>query len=175
MICCFTNNDMDKITDTIWLGNHEAATNINNLKKEGIKKVLTVIDFSVPSYSEKDEINQKVFKVIDFPTQNIIKYFGECINFMKGNDKILVHCMGGASRSATIVTAYIMWYKKKSYKKALDFVSKKRSCVCPNNGFREQLQMFEKLLKDNDYDLNKIDFNNIKWEAKLSNDFQSYF
>ncbi len=166
---CFINNDMDKITDTIWLGNYEAAANINNLKKEGIKKVLTVIDFGVPSYSEEDKFNHKVFRVVDIPTQNIIKYFGECINFMKGNDKVLVHCMAGASRSATIVIAYIMWDKKMPYKEALDFVSKKRVCVFPNNGFREQLQTFEKLLKENDYDLNKIDFNNIKWEVKLSN------
>ena len=28
--------------------------------------------------------------------------------------------------------------------------------------------MFEKLLKENDYDLDKIDFNSIEWKVKLS-------
>ena len=166
---CFINNDMDQITDKVWLGNIEAASNVNNLKKEGIKKVLSVIDFGVPSYTEEDKMNHKSFRVTDIPSQNIIQYFGECINFIKGNDKILVHCMAGASRSATIVIAYVMWEQKMPFKEALDFVSKKRSCVFPNCGFKDQLKIFEKLLKDNDNDLNKIDFNKVKWEFKWSN------
>ena len=36
----------------------------------------------------------------------------------------------------------------------------------PNIGFKEQLQLFEELLKNNNYDLNKIDFKNIKWDYK---------
>ena len=100
--------------------------------------------------------------------ENLIKYFGECINFIDGDEKVLVHCMAGASRSATIVIAYIMWKQKKTFKDALDFASKKRSSVYPNIGFKDQLTLFEKLLKENDYDLNKINFKEIKWNKKLS-------
>ena len=110
------------------------------------------MDFDPPNYKEEDKFNHKVFEVEDCATQNIIQYFGECINFIKENDKILVHCMAGASRSATIVIAYIMWEQKMSSQDALDFVSKKRSIICPNEGFIDQLKIFEKLLKDNNYD-----------------------
>ena len=165
---CFINNDMDQITDNLWLGNYEAANNIDNLKKEGIKKILCVMDFSAPEYKEEDKFNQKIIKIVDIPTQNILKYLGECLNFIKGEEKILVHCMAGASRSASIVIAYIMWAQKLSYQEALNFVENKRSSVFPNFGFRDQLKKFEKLLKDNDYDLDKIDFNNIQWKADLS-------
>ena len=82
---------------------------------------------------------------------------------MKGEEKILVHCRAGASRSATIVIAYLMWTKKMEYGKALQFVKDKRFIVFPNDGFREQLKMFEKLLKENDYDIEKINFKEIKW------------
>ena len=32
-------------------------------------------------------------EVVDVPTFNIIRYFGNCLCFMEGNDKVLVHCM----------------------------------------------------------------------------------
>ena len=165
---CFINNDMDKITDNIWVGNYEAAINITNLKKEGIKKILCVMDYKSPEYSKEDNFNRKIIEVVDIPTTNIIKYFGECIKFIEGEEKVLVHCMAGASRSATIVIAYIMWKEKKTAKEALNYASKKRSSIFPNEGFKKQLIMFEKLLKENDYDLDKIDFNSIEWKVKLS-------
>ena len=40
---------------------------------------------------------------------------------------------------------------------------KKRSVVWPNSGFKEQLRMFEKLLIENDYNIDKINFKEIKW------------
>ena len=99
--------------------------------------------------------------------QNIIKYFGECLNFIKGEDKILVHCVAGSSRSATIVIAYIMWSKKMTYSKAFNFVKNKRSIIYPNTGFIEQLKLFEKELIKNDYDIDKIKFDEIKWQYKI--------
>ena len=164
----FTNDEMNKITDNIWLGDYESSIHVENLKKEGIKKVLTILEYRPPNYKEEDNIKQKVISVADNPIENIIKYFGECINFIDGEEKVLVHCMAGASRSASVVIAYLMWKEKKSFKEALDFVTKKRSCVFPNDGFKDQLKMFEKLLKENDYDLSKIKFNEIKWNKKFS-------
>ena len=164
----FTNDEMNKITDNVWLGNYESSIHIDNLKKEGIKKILTIMDYKPPIYKEEDNIKQKVISVTDTPIENIIRYFGECINFIDGEEKILVHCMSGASRSASFVIAYLMWKEKKSFKDILDFVSNKRSSVFPNDGFKDQLKLFEKLLKENDYDLNKINFNEIKWNKKLN-------
>ena len=168
---CSTNNEMDKIDDNIWLGDYKAAINITNLKKEGIQKILCVMDNQAPKYNEENNFNRKIIEVADSPTVNIIKYFGECIDFMKGDEKVLVHCMGGASRSAAIVIAYIMWKEKKKFADALDYVSKKRSCVFPNGGFKKQLKKFELLLEKNNYDLSKIDFKSIEWKAKFSDFF----
>ena len=102
----------------------------------------------------------------DSEKRNIIKHFGECLNFIKGDEKILVHCAGGISRSASIVIAYIMWSKKMPFKEALEFVGDKRYGAFPNPGFQDQLQLFEKELIDNDYDIDKIKFDEIKWEPK---------
>ena len=157
-------NDIDEIIENLYLGNFSASENIQQLKDLGIKKVLSVIDFNdFPNYKDENIIHKSV-EVSDFDYQNIIQYFGECLNFIKGEEKILVHCMAGASRSATIVIAYLMWIQKMKFDDALNFVNSKRPIVDPNDGFREQLKIFEKLLEDNNYDIDKINFSEIKWE-----------
>ena len=105
-------NDLDEIKENIYLGNYEASENIQKLKELGIKKVLSLIRYYKGPNYEDEGIIHKWYDVYDFEDQNIIQYFGECFNFIKGEEKILVHCMAGASRSATIVIAYLMWIKK---------------------------------------------------------------
>ena len=57
---------------------------------------------------------------------------------------VYVNCGGGVSRSATIVIAYIMQKYRISYNDALKRVTKKRK-VFPNEGFIEQLNLFERM------------------------------
>ena len=154
---------MDQITEKIWLGNYASSKDVNELKNRGIKKVLCIMDYPPFNYEEKDGINQKVIKIPDIPVINIIKYFGECLNFISGEENILVHCLAGSSRSASFVIAYIMWSKKMKYQDAYDFVKSKRPYIFPNYGFINQLLLFEKLLEKNEYDINKINFKKIKW------------
>ena len=163
------SNDMDEITEKIWLGNKSASTHINGLIKHKIKKIISLIDSHITNINDINEpdIVRKIIKISDFPTKNIIKYFGECLNFIEGNEKTLVHCMIGSSRSGTIVIAYIMWKQKMKYEDAFNFVKNKRKIVNPNKGFKEQLKFFGDLLIKNDYDLNKIDFNDLEKYEEL--------
>ena len=167
-------NGLSEITEKLYLGNFLGAFNVDNLKSLGIKKVLSVMNNRFPEYKENDNIIHKALTVYDFEEENIIKYFGECLNFIKGDDKVLVHCAVGASRSATVVIAYIMWTKKMPFKEALEFVRSKRFVVSPNFGFEDQLKLFEKLLIENNYDIDKIKFDEIKWEPKEHYDFDIY-
>ena len=114
-----------------------------------------------PNYLKEDGFIHKRCNIEDFDDKNILQYFGECLHFMKGEERVLVHCMAGASRSATIVIAYLMWTQKMDFEKAFQFVKDKRD-IFPNYGFEKQLQLFEKLLKENNYDIDKINFKEIK-------------
>ena len=60
-------NDMDQIIETIWLGNLNSALNINNLKKEGIKKILTISDSPPKIIDENSLFIKKMIKISDFP------------------------------------------------------------------------------------------------------------
>ena len=159
----FQNNDLDEIIPNLWLGNYVAAIDLTNLENKGIKKILTVMDYDDGLVYDKSYIHKKC-KVEDSCRQNIIQYFGECLNFIKGGEKVLVHCMAGASRSATIVIAYIMWSQRWPFQRSIALVRDKRPLIGPNEGFVKQLEMFENYLIYYDYDIGKIDFKAIQWK-----------
>ena len=158
------NEDINKIEDNLWLGNTFAADDIEDLKKKGIKKILTVMNGPPNLYFFKEHgFIHKIIDILDEDYENIIQYFGECLNFINGVDKVLVHCGAGASRSPTIVIAYLMWKNIMSFDDAFKFVQKKRPIACPNSGFQKQLKMFENILFENNFNIDNIDFKSIKY------------
>ena len=160
----FSFHNIDQITEKLYLGNLSAAEDTQNLKELGIKKVLSILDeFAWPKYHETLNIEHKKIAAQDMDDQNIIKYFGECLLFIDDDKKTLVHCFAGSSRSATIIIAYLMWKNQLDYVESCHFLRKIRPIVYPNYGFIRQLKMFDKLLKKNNYDINKINFKEINF------------
>lgn len=58
--------------------------------------------------------------------------------------KVLIHCMVGVSRSATLVIYYIMKKYSLKYSTAYAIVKGKRSVIEPNKSFENQLLIYEK-------------------------------
>ena len=156
------SGNINQIDDKLWLGNLIAAENIEDLKSKNITKVLSALKVYFPTYDQNFFIH-KAIDIDDSNNQNIIQYFGECLNFINGEQNVLVHCGAGISRSSSIVIAYIMWKRKMNYDDAIKFVKEKRAFIWPNPGFRDQLKLFEKKLIENNYDIDKINFKDIKW------------
>ena len=150
--------NIDKITDKIYLGRKEGIYESDYLEKEKINAILSVTD-EAPIIKN---ITQKIININDLYSENIIKYFKDCIKYIEKSDKIFIHCSCGVSRSATIVIAYLMWKTKLSFNDIYLYVKKIRPEIDPNNGFRRQLNIFQDLLMKNDYDLSKINFYMIK-------------
>ena len=153
---------MNKITDKIYLGDFNGAKDEEEIKSNNIKKVLSCCGDLSYTYKDKN-INQKIIELDDNPKTNIIQYFKDCLKFIdETDDKVFVHCFAGVSRSATLVIAYFMWKNQWTYKQSYDFVNQYRY-VGPNIGFTRQLLIFEKKLKDANYDLDKVNLNDVKW------------
>ena len=58
-------------------------------------------------------------------------------------NRVLVHCLAGMSRSATIVIAYLLATTAMTTTEATEFVRSKRSIIRPNYGFINQLEQYE--------------------------------
>ncbi|KAF9348456.1 hypothetical protein BGX26_000149 [Mortierella sp. AD094] len=100
--------------------------------------------FPVPRFP--GEFIYKIIAVPDMDETNLIKYFPETHKFIQGaldqGGKVLVHCMAGASRSVTIVCAYLMRTKNLSTAEALSTVQALRPIAGPNDGFMRQLILY---------------------------------
>ena len=62
---------------------------------------------------------------------------------------VLIHCMGGVSRSATFAIAYVMWKQQMRFDSAFAHVKALRQIVNPKPGFQEQLCTYDESLFGN--------------------------
>ncbi|XP_047332831.1 dual specificity protein phosphatase 12-like [Impatiens glandulifera] len=82
----------------------------------------------------------------DTENQNLLDYLNVCLDFIeksRNEGSVLIHCFAGVSRSAAIMTAYLMRTEQLSQEDALESLRESCEFVCPNDGFLDQLKMFE--------------------------------
>jgi protein-tyrosine phosphatase len=139
------------IDNFIYIGSYFNATNSKELDKLNIKYILNCA-IECKNLFEYKFIYKKIDlkDLIDFPIEN---YFDEAIEFInkcreekKGN--LLIHCMQGKSRSATILLAYLIKENKMTTNEAFKFVKKKRKTILPNLSFMNKLREFEEKLNN---------------------------
>ncbi|KAH3758635.1 leucine-rich repeat protein [Pelomyxa schiedti] len=120
----------DEIMPNLWLGSLHASDNKHFLLSKQVTHVLSVLPIS------KDQMET-----------DLLEHFQTCHKFIDeardSGTAVLVHCAAGVSRSATIVTSYVMYKNNIGYEAALEILRKKRPAVSPNPGFIKQLQQFE--------------------------------
>lgn len=66
--------------------------------------------------------------------------------------KVLVHCRGGISRSATVCLAYLMYSRALQLDDAFEYVRARRHVISPNANFMMQLVQFEAELRTLGFD-----------------------
>ncbi|XP_058481595.1 dual specificity protein phosphatase 16 isoform X1 [Solea solea] len=86
--------------------------------------------------------------------EKILPWLDRSVEFIEkakaSNARVLVHCLAGISRSATIAIAYIMKRMDMTLDEAYRFVKEKRPTISPNFNFLGQLLDFEKKIKSPD-------------------------
>lgn len=146
------NEKMTQIMPYLYLGNESDSNNHEMLKSEGITHILNVTR-NIPFHLEAAHAGEYVFKRIsvnDALDQNLMQFFDEAFDFIEkahnNNQKVLVHCQAGISRSPTIVIAYLMRKLNKSMNDAYNFVSDRRKIIGPNILFLSQLTSYDETL-----------------------------
>lgn len=141
----------------LWLGNKQSAIDTESLKAENVTSVQTVMTTNTSSkiiqlYKDKN-ITHKIVEIMDDPNSNILCHFEYSTQYIEStlanNNNILVHCLGGRSRSATIIIAYLIKFRKMTWEEAQAYVKDKRPIVCPNDGFIKQLQEWAQICQYN--------------------------
>ena len=143
-----TKYDGHQITDKIYISDLATAFNKERLCEEGITHVLNLVLGIDSIYPE--EFNYMNIPARDIADQDLGQYFDSCTEFIRnaieGGGKVLVHCSYGASRSTTVVIAYLIRYHQMTFEEALSFTKSKRAVTRPNDGFVKQLQEYHKQL-----------------------------
>ncbi|GMR42086.1 hypothetical protein PMAYCL1PPCAC_12281 [Pristionchus mayeri] len=143
--------EMCEILPGLYLGSLRDATDEDQLKRNKIKSIVSVHDLAAehPLHS-----SLRVFRLplSDCPSVDIAKHFAETNEFIHSSrlrdENVLVHCLAGVSRSAAVVTAYLLTVTDLSYFSAISLVSARRPLINPNFGFRMQLAKYsEKYVK----------------------------
>ncbi|CAD8140718.1 unnamed protein product [Paramecium pentaurelia] len=134
---------------SLYLGNIESACDFELLKKLKIKSIITICTSKIPIQISQSMRYYQHIILDDNENANISRHFEICFDFIeKGRSvgNVLVHCMAGISRSATIVAAYLMKKHSISSKEALQQLQRKRWQVYPNEGFIKQLLQYNEEL-----------------------------
>ncbi|KAI1295080.1 dual specificity phosphatase 12 [Mortierella claussenii] len=136
--------EMQEVVPGLFLSGSQPSESREYLNEKGITHIVQVTDITTPRFP--GEFIYKIISVPDMDESNLIKHFPDTHNFIhdaiaKGG-KVLVHCMAGASRSVTVVCAYLMKAEKMSLSEALAAIQALRSIAEPNDGFMKQLTLY---------------------------------
>ncbi|CAF1086513.1 unnamed protein product [Didymodactylos carnosus] len=146
----FNKNPSIVIDNFLFHGDLGHASNLQLLKQLDIRHIINICDFPL------DKKIMSAFNVLhinldDSMEVDIKQHFDKTNQFLKTckekNEKVLVHCQMGISRSSTIVLAYLMKYHHDTLFKAYDFLLDKRRQASPNHGFLLQLIRYEQELR----------------------------
>lgn len=146
-----------EIVPGLWLGSRRAVS-LSNFQELKIDVVITVmdpeditdhgIDVIMDDACEDLGVSWITCDVNDTPEDQICVYFKDVSDVLEqcvmGGKRVLIHCLGGVSRSPTLVCAYLMKSCHLGWKESLTFVQGKRTCVNPNFGFLAQLEEWGK-------------------------------
>lgn len=155
----FNGNSMDCIIPPtfgrggLYLGNKDAALSLELLDQKKIRAVLTIDDqfgfdyfHTKVDHGFKQVSTHKHLKLRDSVEEDIHRVLeSSCrwIEKMLSCTNVLVHCHAGASRSPTLVMAFLMQSKGLSLQEAFSHTRQIRPQVKPNLKFIECLLIFE--------------------------------
>ncbi|XP_051838009.1 dual specificity protein phosphatase 13-like [Antechinus flavipes] len=146
---------VDEVWPNLYIGDAATANNRFELWKLGITHVLNAAHGGLYCQGGPDFYGSCVsylgVPAHDLPDFNISAYFSSAADFIHNalltpGAKVLVHCVVGVSRSATLVLAYLMLRQGLTLLQAVSSVRQRR-WIFPNSGFLKQLCQLDRQLQ----------------------------
>ncbi|KAM4523994.1 dual specificity phosphatase 29-like isoform 1-T2 [Odontesthes bonariensis] len=147
---------VNEVWPNVYIGDEQTAKDKLNLKKLGITHILNAaegtwnsVDTGAGYYSDMDVVYYGVVAE-DVTTFDLSQYFSSAAQFIQETlsnpqNKLLVHCVMGRSRSATLFLAYLMICENMTLVDAIEHVKNHRRII-PNFGFLKQLRELDQQL-----------------------------
>ena len=137
-----TKFNAQHVQDGVYIGDLASASNAAELKNIGITHIVTVVLGVAPQFPK--DFHYLNIPIMDVESEDITPYLPQAIGFIESalaaGGKVLVHCMCGVSRSATIIAAWIMSRKTQTVDETIQLIKDQRGCINPNPSFRSQLE-----------------------------------
>lgn len=99
------------IDDFLYHGSIVHASNKEILNRFGIQNIITICEYSLNSNITK-RFNVLRINALDTISTDLSQFFNKTNEFLheckSKNERVLVHCQAGVSRSSTIVLAYLL-------------------------------------------------------------------
>lgn len=142
---------MSLVKEGLFIGTRVDAINLANSRLPGNKLWILTVDIEPIGIEEEDEIFTKHVQCVDEPEADLLSFFDECSEFitngLENKKNVLVHCLSGVSRSAAVILAHLMKTSQMSSDEALVLLKNLYPKANPNDGFIEQLQLYEAMGK----------------------------
>lgn len=139
-----------RILPHLYLGSQKDVLNKDLMAQNGITYVLNASN-TCPKPEFISESHFMRIPVNDNYCEKLLPWLDKTNEFIDkakvSNCRVIVHCLAGISRSATIAIAYIMKTMGLSSDDAYRFVKDRRPSISPNFNFLGQLLEFEKGLR----------------------------
>ncbi|XP_023811930.1 dual specificity protein phosphatase 8 isoform X2 [Oryzias latipes] len=139
-----------RILPHLYLGSQKDVLNKDLMAQNGITFVLNASN-TCPKPDFISESHFMRIPVNDNYCEKLLPWLDKTNEFIEkakvSNCRVIVHCLAGISRSATIAIAYIMKTMGLSSDDAYRFVKDRRPSISPNFNFLGQLLEFEKGLR----------------------------
>ena len=145
----------DKISSHLYIGSKESSINFDVLESLGIKRILVCcsnLEEYFPGTDDDRKIRYHRLPLADSLDQNLLNYMPSALAFMadgeRNDEKVLVHCNAGVSRSGITVIMYLMATvfndpnesTESRFDKAYTYAKQKRSIIHPNSNFVNQIR-----------------------------------
>jgi len=146
-----SQSELTEILPNLYISDINVAECHTTLSSLGVTHVLSAMSGSVHIPASLPHIRKLQIPLLDTPFAELAAFLPNTTDFLTDalrdkNAKVLVHCVKGVSRSASVISAYLIARYGWTTGQAVNYVQSKRMNAQPNRGFISQLDEYARSL-----------------------------